>query len=407
MGFDELLSKADILIQHMREDGHSESYIRQVTTELGWLKKNGDRFDSYESACVARESLTESPEMRRRYRLMYGILKRFGADGVFPDFRPKEPLFKRGAYHRLRPEFKDVIDRFAADARARGLKEKTVKSYSSSGSLFLLAMQERGRGSLAEIDEDDVLSFFADQEGGPAISSGFGKEIASVLGSDLGGLSREARRLTALMPRIRPKRKNIQYLQQEEIEAIRAALEDPGSALSLRDRAIGSLLLYAGLRPCDIVGLTVGDISWELDEIRVVQEKTGVPLALPLTAPIGNAVFDYLAEGRPDSDDPHVFLGLPRPHDPIAASSVWHVARRMYEAAGVRPPGERRGTHLFRYNAATAMVGANTPRPVVSAVLGHDDPDSLDCYLFADVAHLRECALDVGRFPVREGVFDL
>jgi len=53
------------------------------------------------------------------------------------------------------------------------------------------------------------------------------------------------------------------------------------------------------------------------------------------------------------------------------------------------------------------MVGADVPRPVVSAVLGHDDPGSLDYYLSADIAHLRECALDVGRFPVREGVFDV
>ena len=81
------------------------------------------------------------------------------------------------------------------------------------------------------------------------------------------------------------------------------------------------------------------DISWERDEIRIVQEKTGSPLLLPLTVPIGNAIFDYLAEGRPESSDPHVFLGLLRPHDPLTASSVWHVAGRLYDAAGIRPPG--------------------------------------------------------------------
>ena len=339
MGFDELLSKADILIQHMREDGHSECYIRQVTTELSWLKKNGDSFGSYESACIAREAQTASSEMKRRYRLMYGILKRFDVDGVFPDFRLKDPLFKRGAYHQLRQEFKDVIDRFAADGRERGLKEKTVKGYSSAGSLFLLAMQKRGKGSLGEITEDDVLSFFTGQSGEPAISSGFEKEIVSVLESNLGDLSCDGRRLEAFVPRIRPKCKNVQYLQPEEVEAVRGAMEDERAPLSLRDRAIGSLLLFAGLRPCDIAGLTLDDISWERDEIRIVQEKTGSPLLLPLTVPIGNAIFDYLAEGRPESSDPHVFLGLLRPHDPLTASSVWHVAGRLYDAAGIRPPG--------------------------------------------------------------------
>ena len=191
------------------------------------------------------------------------------------------------------------------------------------------------------------------------------------------------------------------------MESVRRALDGPAPTLSLRDRAIGALLLFAGMRGCDIAALTMDDISWERDEIDIVQQKTGARLSLPLTAPVGNAILDYIAEGRPESDDPHVFLALTRPYGPLAAKSVQGAASRIYDAAGIRPSGERRGTHLFRYNAATAMVGAGTARPVVSAVLGHDDPNSLDYYLFADITHLRECALDVGRFPVREGVFDV
>jgi len=407
LDLDRLLSKASVLIEHMRDDGHSESYVRQVSTEINWLRGNGCRYDSYESACRARESQTESGEMRRRYRLMYGILRRFDEDDVLPDFRPKEPLFRRGAYHQLDPRFRSVVDAFVADGKARGLKDKTIRGYASAGSLFLLAMQKRGRGSLEDVTEEDVLSFFAGESGGPACSSGFEKEVVSVLKSDLGAVSEVARRVATYVPRIRPRRNNIQYLQPEEVDAVRDALGDDESGLSLRDRAIGTLLLLTGLRACDIVGLTMGDISWERDEIRVVQEKTGSPLALPMSAAVGNALFDYLAEGRPRSGDPHVFLGLARPHDPISACAVWHVASRIYDAAGIRTEGGRRGTHLFRHNVATSMVGAGTPRPVASAVLGHGDPNSLDHYLSADIAHLRECALDVGRFPVRKGAFDI
>ena len=407
MGFDRLLSRANVLIEHMRDDGHSANYVRQVSTEINWLRRDGWRYDSYESACRARESQTESGEMRRRYRLMYGILRRFDEDGVFPDFRPKEPLFKRGAYHKLDPRLGSVVDAFVVDGKARGLKGKTIKGYASAASLFLLAMQERGRESLGDVTEEDVLSFFAGPSGGPAYSSGFEKEVASALTSDLGPMSDDGRRVAAYVPRIRPRRNNIQYLQPEEVAAIRNVLEDGESGLSLRDRAIGALLLYTGIRPCDIVGLTMADISWDRDEISIVQVKTGSPLVLPMSAAVGNALFDYLAEGRPSSDDPHVFLGLARPHDPISACAVWHVASRMYDEAGVRTGAGRRGTHLFRHNVATAMVGAGTPRPVASAVLGHDDPSSLDHYLSADIAHLRGCALDAGRFPVREGVFDV
>ena len=44
-------------------------------------------------------------------------------------------------------------------------------------------------------------------------------------------------------------------------------------------------------------------------------------------------------------------------------------------------------------------------RPVISNMLGHADPNSLDYYLFADMIHLRECALSIADFPVSEEVF--
>lgn len=150
------------------------------------------------------------------------------------------------------------------------------------------------------------------------------------------------------------------------------------------------------------------DIDWDKDEIHLIQNKTDVPLVLPLTAVIGNAVYDYIAEERAESSSPQIFLGANRPHDPLSAAAMWHIASKIYEAAGIRlSDGDRRGTHLFRYNAATAFVGNGIPRPVASAVLGHNDPSSLDHYTFADIPHLRECALGIEKFPVREEVFDL
>lgn len=407
MGFKYLLANSDKLIEHMSVDGYSKAYIRQLKTEINWLGRNGVSFDSYEEACRAREKQTDSAEMKRRYRLMYGILKRFDHDGLYPDYRSTKPLFAYGAYQKLCPEFREVIDSFLSNAEMCGLKSSTIKGDAANASCFLLFMQERGLTALSEITEDDVLSFFTDNQGNPVLSGSYGKNIATVLGCDLGKRTEAAHAVRAFLPKIRTRRKNIRYLQPEEIECIRATLGDEESALNLRDKAIGALLFFAGLRACDIAALTMDDISWEYDKIRLVQDKTGALLALPLTAPIGNAIYDYLAHGRPVSEDGHLFLGLSRPHDPIRAKAVWHAASRLYDAAGIRPRGERSGTHLFRYNVATTMVGAGVARPVVSATLGHEDPNSLDYYLFADIVHLRECALDVGRFPVREGVFDI
>ena len=136
MNIENLLLHSDDLIRHMEDDGYSKSYVLLLKTEINWLKKNWHSVDSYEEACQVRQSQTKSAEMQRRYRLEYGILKRFDLDGIFPDYRRKEPLIKRGAYHQLNPEFKDTVDTYHDAELKRGLKPRTVKGNVSAVSCF-------------------------------------------------------------------------------------------------------------------------------------------------------------------------------------------------------------------------------------------------------------------------------
>ena len=409
MGFENLLLNYSKLIKHMEDEGYSKSYILLLKTEINWLQKNGDLADSYEMACAMREAQTNSPEMRRRYRLEYGILKRFDLEGIYPDYRLKEPLVKYGAYYQLCPEYKEVIDRYKEADSLRGLKPHTIKGNASAGACFLYSMQDKGLFRLSEIDESAAMSFFTDESGHAALSSGYKKQVAAVFKANLGEYTDDARRILAYLPCIRPRRKNIPYLQPEENQELhRLFSDDCPSGLSLRNKAVAVLLFFTGLRPCDIASLTMEQIDWDADEIRIVQSKTDVPLILPLTAVIGNAIYDYIIYERPESSDRHIFLGENRPHDPVTPGALWHIAAKIYDAAGIRlTEGKRRGTHLFRYNAATTFIGSGIPRPVASAVLGHADPSSLDHYTFADIKHLRECALSIEKFPVRKEVFDI
>ena len=347
--------------------------------------------------------------MKRRYCLEYGILKRFDLHGIYPDYRMKEPLFHYGAYHQLCPEFQTIIELYRQAGENHGLKIHTIKGNASGGSNFLLAMQAKGLCSLAEITEEDTMAFFTDSSGMIALSDQYRKEVAAIFKAELGNYTADARRILTYLPRTRNKRKNIAYLQPEETASIHDTLfdDEPGK-LSLRNRAIGTLLYYTGLRACDIANLTFSDIDWDNDEIRLIQTKTDAPLSLPLSPVVGNALYDYITIERPENTDPHVFLGARRPYDPMTASAMWDASSHIYNAAGIRQEnGERRGTHLFRYNAATTFISNGIPRPVASAVLGHENPSSLDYYTFADLTHLRECALSIEDFPVREGVFDV
>lgn len=83
MNFENLFKNYDKLIQHMKGAGYSESYISLLKTEITWLQKNEGNVNSYEDACQMRQSHTKSPEMHRRYRLEYGILKRFDLSNIY------------------------------------------------------------------------------------------------------------------------------------------------------------------------------------------------------------------------------------------------------------------------------------------------------------------------------------
>lgn len=409
MSFENLLSNYGKLIKHMEDNGYSKSYILRLKTEINWLRKNKGMVDSYETAYAIRLEQTNSPGLRRYYRVGYGILKRFDVDGIYPDYRRKEPLIKYGAYYQLCPEYREVIDCYKKAASRQGLKLNTIKGNSSSGACFLHFMQCRGLYRLSEIDENASMSFFADESGNVALSSEYKKQVSAVFKADLGEYTEDAGRILAYLPCIRARRRTIPYLQPEENQKLHMLFSDNSPVgLSLRNKAIATLLFFTGLRPCDIASLTMDGIDWETDEIRMVQSKTKAPLILPLTAVIGNAIYDYITFERPESGDGHIFLGETRPHDPLTPGAFWSIASKIYDAAGIRlTEGERRGTHLFRYNAATTFVGCGIPRPVASAVLGHGNPSSLDYYTFADIKHLRECALSIERFPVRKGVFEL
>jgi integrase len=96
-----------------------------------------------------------------------------------------------------------------------------------------------------------------------------------VLTSDLGDDSAEGARLALALPCLRPSRKNIDYLRPDEITNIVAALSDESNGLSLRDRAIVSLMYHTCIRSVDVVGMRLSDIDWGRDRIELTQEKTG------------------------------------------------------------------------------------------------------------------------------------
>ncbi|MBU3191927.1 tyrosine-type recombinase/integrase [Clostridium bowmanii] len=396
------------LISYMKANGYSKTYVVRFEREI---KKILSTMDSMEWSCYKDVYLeytktSQSKDYLRDKRTIIGAIEQFDVHGRYPDGSRRHELFQRGAYPLLSQEFKFIIDYYCEAERKRGKKATTIYTESHNASTFFLSLQQKGINSLVEITEESVLSIFMSTDGLMLKSCSYKKKIAAVLKAYTTCHPETSHRILAFLPALRETRKNIQYLTPEEIQKIKEAIANGKDLLTLCDKAIGMLALYTGLRGCDIAGMTLDSIEWDKDLICIRQQKTESPLELPLTAVVGNAIYDYLASERPHTKSRYIFISQNKPYDRLKSRSIGNVAGRIMKASGTRQSkGDRKGFHIFRHHLATTLLGNGVPQPVISRTLGHTSPDSLEPYLSADFPHLKECSISIECFPVLEEVF--
>ena len=395
------------LISYMETAGYSNDYINRLRREIQWILVEADTrgWDCYNDVYQYYEAIPLSPRKLEKKRAFIGTIMEYDLHGKYPD-GTWSGLVERGAYPKLTPEFRSLIDYYCMAARERGKKESSINTESKNVSAFLLTLQDAGSYRLDDITEEALISVFVSSDGEQLKSRNYSKFITAVLKACIPLNPDACRKVLSLLPVTKRGRKNIQYLTPEETHAILNAMDDMSNALSLRDRAIGKLAYYTGLRCCDIATMDLASIDWERDLIRIKQQKTEEPLELPLAATVGNAIYDYLVDERPPVDCPILFLTQKGPYRGMQSGNIWRVAARIMENAGIRQSkGDRKGLHIFRHHLATTLLGNGVPQAVISGTLGHAVPESMEIYLSADFVHLKGCALSIARFPVSGGVF--
>ena len=408
MNLENLRQRYPELITWMENEGYYNNYIYHVKREIRRILARADKegWKSYSDVYQEYANRLTSPYTLRNKRTFLGLIEHFDVFGQYPDGRRRQKIVKRGKYHLLTDEYKAVIDYYCAAEERRGKKSTTIYGESHNAATFLYALQEKSYETLQSITEEAVLSAFIGEDGRPRRSCSYKKNVMAVLKACLPKDTETFERILSFFPMLRETRKNIQYLQPDEIAALKQALTDVNSPLSLRDKAIGILVLSTGLRCCDVASMTLASIDWENDLITISQQKTEEPLGLLLSATVGNAVYDYLVYERPKIESEYLFISERRPYRRLESWSLGNIADKLLKTANIRQSdGDRRGFHIFRHRLATALLGNGVARPVISQILGHADPDSLEPYLSADITHLKECALSIEQFPVDKGVF--
>ena len=396
------------LISYLETNGYSKMYVERIKREIKKILSNVDskKWSCYTDVYLEYTKTSHSPDYLRNKRTYIGAIEQFDVHDRYPDRRHRHELFERGAYPLLSLEFKSVIDYYCEAEKKRGKKVTTIYTESHSASTFLLALQQKSMDSLDSITEEGVLSVFMSSDRKLCRSCSYKKNVAAVFKTCIPFHPETCPRILSFLPALRETRKNIQYLTSEELQKVKTTLTDGQNLLVLRDKAIGILALYTGLRGCDIAGMKLDSIDWDRDLISIRQQKTEFPLELPLTAVVGNAIYNYLIADRPRTESSYLFVSQNKPYIRLKNRSIGNVAVRIMKAADIRQSkGDRKGFHIFRHHLATALLGNGIPQPVISRMLGHTSPGSLEAYLSADFLHLKECSINIEHFPVPEGVF--
>ena len=143
-----------------------------------------------------------------------------------------------------------------------------------------------------------------------------------------------------------------------------------------------------------MAALTLDDIDWRNDRLKIRERKAGNSTAYPLSAVVGAAIVEYLKNGRPATQDRHVFLRAIAPFVPIASAAVTCRAACYIRKAGIDVP--RPGSHTLRHSCVQRLINANFSLKHIGDYVGHRNPASTQIYGKVAIEALREVALGDG-----------
>jgi integrase/recombinase XerD len=157
-----------------------------------------------------------------------------------------------------------------------------------------------------------------------------------------------------------------------------------------RDYAILLLLARLGLRAGEVAALTLDSINWQAGVVTV-QGKGRRTSQFPLFADIGEALADYIKNGRPCVTSRMLFFRSLAPAKPLhGEAAISSIVKSALERAHVNLPSM--GAHVFRHTLASEMLRQGGSLTEISQILRHQSIDATTVYAKVDLAALRSIA---------------
>ncbi|MGZ8172893.1 tyrosine-type recombinase/integrase [Methylobacter sp.] len=275
----------------------------------------------------------------------------------------------------------------------RNLAPSTIHSYLNTVEHFLSQRFETMSPNLDALCAQDVTGFMLQQA--RRYSAGQTQLIASALRSFFRFLLQQALITTNLAQCVpTPARRRLstlpKFISADDVERLLHSIEQK-TPEGRRNHAIMQLLARLGLRAAEVAALTLNDLDWDAGEI-IVRGKGGRCDRLPLPYEVGQAIANYLCDGRPSCSTRCVFVRHRAPQRGFAnGEAVGTIVRRALDRAGLNPA--HKGAHLLRHSLATRLLRNGASLAEIGELLRHRNINTTQIYAKVDESALRKLAL--------------
>ncbi|KNY29049.1 site-specific integrase [Pseudobacteroides cellulosolvens] len=311
---------------------------------------------------------------------------------------------RRNSHHdyQMPREYQAVLNAYLSYCSKNKASEGTLRVKRTKLRRFFEFLQAKGI-HLSDISPKDISEFIV-------TLAGYSRPTLHIFTSVLSCFLRYLQEVGTLEDDLSPLIPKPRIYTEESIpktwtpKEVRQLLKaiDRTSNIGKRDYAMILLAVILGMRVGDICALKFMNLDWKAKLITFVQQKTGKSNALPILPEIGDAIIDYLKNGRIDTDCDNVFVKHIHPYGAITSSSALaENIKRYMRYAGLKVQN-RKVTHSLRHTLASSLLREGTPLMTISNVLGHYNPATTVGYIKVDLASLKKCSLSYGRGVLAE-----
>jgi len=195
--------------------------------------------------------------------------------------------------------------------------------------------------------------------------------------------------LAFAIPTISTKRRSLSpvIISSDDLETVLSSV-DRSTPLGKRTYASILCLGDLGMRIGDVTNLSLDDINWRNGTIQVKNTKSEKPFLLPLPKRVGEAIADYIRNGRPQSKIRNVFVSYRPVGNKITKCALFNPIQRIWKKTGLDV--KYSGTHIFRHSLATNLRRKGLSLKVIADILGHQCIETTALYAQVDIEGLQQ-----------------